>query len=308
MIAGFVQPTGGAVLLNGQDVTQIPPYRRDIGLVFQNYALFPHLTVAENVAFGLRNIGTHVSERDLRVREVLDMVQLATLSDRYPRQLSGGQQQRVALARVLAIRPSLLLLDEPFSNLDANLRITMRDELKDLIRRLQITTVFVTHDQEEALALADRIVVMQLGQAEQVGSPYDIYKTPVNRFVAEFIGLGNFLSGRVIATQADGIVARTNGGLTVVAGRAPATLSVEAPVTIAVRPEAITLSQSDDAGPNAFRGQIKSATYLGAVTRYRVTVGRDEILVELHSDGSRLRTPGEAVAVRWSPHDAIVLT
>jgi ABC-type Fe3+/spermidine/putrescine transport system ATPase subunit len=201
MVAGFVTPTAGDVLIEGRSVAHLPAYRRDTGMVFQHYALFPHLTVAENVGFGLRSLGAARSEREARVREMLTLVEMAPLAKRLPRELSGGQQQRVALARALALRPAVLLLDEPLSNLDAQLRVRMREEIRGLIRRLTMTTLFVTHDQEEALVLADRLVVMNQGAVEQVGSPDAVYEAPATRFVAEFIGLANLLDGSVVGVD-----------------------------------------------------------------------------------------------------------
>ena len=181
IVAGFIEPTAGSVLIDGKDMTREPPYRRDTGMVFQSYALFPHLTIAQNVSFGLENLGWPKVDRDTRVHEMLVLIELEHLAGRFPRQLSGGQQQRVALARALAMRPAVLLLDEPFSNLDAQLRVRMREELRDLIRRIEMTTLFVTHDQEEALMLSDRIGVMSRGRLEQVGSPGEIYEKPATR-------------------------------------------------------------------------------------------------------------------------------
>jgi putative spermidine/putrescine transport system ATP-binding protein len=195
MVAGFVEPTAGAVYISGQDVTALPPYRRDTGMVFQSYALFPHMTIGANIAFGLENIGVPKVERAERVKEMLTLVELTDLAHRYPRELSGGQQQRVALARALALRPAVLLLDEPFSNLDAQLRARLREELRSLIDRVDITTLFVTHDQEEALMLSDRIAVINRGRIEQIGTPEDIYERPESRFVAEFIGWCSILEG-----------------------------------------------------------------------------------------------------------------
>ncbi|TKC01146.1 MAG: ABC transporter ATP-binding protein, partial [Mesorhizobium sp.] len=178
MVAGFVKPTSGTVRINNQDMTHQPPYRRDTGMVFQSYALFPHMTVAENIAFGLENLKWNRVDRENRVREMLRLVELPHLAERLPTQLSGGQQQRIALARALAMRPAVLLLDEPFSNLDAQLRVRMRDELREVIRGVDVTTIFVTHDQEEALTISDRIVVMNTGRIEQIGTPGDIYENP----------------------------------------------------------------------------------------------------------------------------------
>src|SRR5215475_8913294 len=209
MIAGFVEPSGGAARIGGVDVTWLPPWRRNTGMVFQSYALFPHMTVAENVAFGLEMRKLAKSDITARAREALRLVRLEAYAERLPRQLSGGQQQRVALARVLAIRPDVLLLDEPLSNLDAKLREEVRVEIRELQRQLGLTTVMVTHDQEEALTVADRLVVMSEGSVRQVGSQRDLYERPADRFVAGFVGRSTFLDG---AIEAPGRF-RTDGGL-----------------------------------------------------------------------------------------------
>jgi len=203
MIAGFVVPTSGRIEIGDRDATQVPPNRRDVALVFQNYALFPHMTVSANVAFGLRMRGIGRDERNMRVAQALEMVKLRGFEDRFPKALSGGQQQRVALARALVINPQLLLLDEPFGALDKQLRDHMRDELSVLQRRLGIATVFVTHDQQEALALSDRVIVMNGGRIEQIGKPTDIYERPRSRFVAEFLGRSNLIEMQVRELRAD---------------------------------------------------------------------------------------------------------
>ncbi|MDN3713610.1 ABC transporter ATP-binding protein [Paracoccus cavernae] len=201
MLAGFIEPDGGQVTLGGRDITHAPPHRRNIGLVFQNYALFPHLSIFENVAFGLRRRKQPEAEIRKRVTDALELVELGHLGDRLPKQLSGGQQQRVAIARAIAIRPDILLLDEPLSNLDARLRLQVRDELRNLQKTLGITTIMVTHDQEEAMSVGDRLVLMRAGMIEQVGTAQELYYQPANRFVADFIGRTNFLSGAAIGNM-----------------------------------------------------------------------------------------------------------
>src|ERR1044071_4528321 len=193
MVAGFEEPTDGSIVIGGKDVTRLKPNQRNIGMVFQAYALFPNLTVAQNIAFGLRVAGVNKADQDKRVAEMLGIIKLPQLGDRYPFQLSGGQQQRVALARALAPSPKLLLLDEPLSALDAKVRVSLRDEIRSIQKRLGITTIFVTHDQEEALSISNRIVVMYGGRAEQVGTPFEIYNRPQTRFVASFVGTLNIL-------------------------------------------------------------------------------------------------------------------
>ncbi|HEY1941798.1 MAG TPA: ABC transporter ATP-binding protein [Roseiarcus sp.] len=214
MIAGLIEPSGGQVLIDGRDVTPLPAHKRKLGLVFQSYALFPHLSVFDNVAFGLRRQGVRGEALRQRVDEALALVRLAPLADRLPRQLSGGQQQRVALARSIAPRPSILLLDEPLSNLDAALRDEMQFEIKRLQRALKITSVFVTHDQAEALSMSDRVCVLDQGVVQQVGAPDEIYRKPANAFVAGFIGRSNRLRGRVDGRASDGTLVRLDGGAT----------------------------------------------------------------------------------------------
>lgn len=254
MIAGFIEPTNGRVLFDGADVTRFPAHRRNTGMVFQRYALFPHMTVAENVSFGLEMHKVPASERGRRIREALDMVRMSSLADRYPRQLSGGQQQRVAIARALAIEPGVFLLDEPLSNLDAKLRLEVREEIRALQRRLGLTTIFVTHDQEEALAMSDRMAIMHDGRIQQVGTPDDLYERPHNLFVADFLGKMNFFSGKVTRP----------GQFQTEAGPALAVSSDNSEATrVGVRPERITLSSESGSG-NAIGVTIESIAYLGS--------------------------------------------
>ncbi|HEY3077712.1 MAG TPA: ABC transporter ATP-binding protein, partial [Burkholderiales bacterium] len=265
LIAGFFPPSAGEIYLRGQPVAGLPPFKRDIGVVFQDYALFPHMTAGENVAFGLKMRNIDKSECDQRVREALDLVQLGGLAERRPLELSGGQRQRVALARALVIRPAVLLLDEPLSNLDLKLREEMRVEIAGLQRRLGITTVFVTHDQGEALVMSDRIAVMNAGRIEQIGSPADIYERPASRFVAEFIGRMNFFS--------------------------------EGSRLIAIRPERAKLSKEKPIDGFARPGKVKQVLYLGATREYHLTFdGGERGLVEAPNDGNAPRfSAGDAV-------------
>jgi len=264
LIAGFFPPTAGEILLGGRPVAGLPPFKRDIGVVFQDYALFPHMTAGENVAFGLRMRNLEATETSKRVREALELVQLGALAERRPLELSGGQRQRVALARALVIRPAVLLLDEPLSNLDLKLREEMRVEIAGLQRRLGITTVFVTHDQGEALVMSDRIAVMNAGRIEQVGTPAEIYERPASRFVAEFIGRMNFF---------------TDGGR-----------------LIAIRPQRASLSahKRDDF---ARHGRVSQVLYLGATREYHLALdGGERALVEAPNDGNAPRfVAGDAV-------------
>ena len=268
LIAGFFAPTRGEIYIAGKPVAGLPPFKRDIGVVFQDYALFPHMSAGENVAFGLRMRDIGKSECEQRVREALELVQLGALAARRPLELSGGQRQRVALARALVIRPALLLLDEPLSNLDLKLREEMRVEIAALQRRLRITTVFVTHDQGEALVMSDRIAVMNAGRIEQVGTPAEIYERPATRFVAEFIGRMNFF--------ADG-------------GR-----------TVAIRPERARLSTEAPADGFSRRGTVTQVLYLGGALEYRLELGHGErAVVEVPNDGALPRY-AEGTAVWFS--------
>jgi spermidine/putrescine ABC transporter ATP-binding subunit len=304
IVAGFERPDAGEVLVGARPITHLAPYRRDIGIVFQHYALFPHMTVADNVGYGLRVRGRPREEIGRRVGEALDLVRLRGLEGRYPRQLSGGQQQRVALARAIVIQPSVLLLDEPLSNLDAKLRQEMRSELRQLQRRLGIATIFVTHDQDEALAMADRIVVMNEGRVEQVGTAEEIYSRPRTRFVGSFIGSCNFLSGDLVP-GADGAILFCSDRLTaaVVAdgpGAAPGARG-----TLAVRPEAIHLLGPDEAVPgglNAAPGRVQEVTYLGAARHYRVALDTGhELSVVQQNTGRPAPRPGAPVVAAWAP-------
>jgi iron(III) transport system ATP-binding protein len=259
-IAGLDVQTTGRIEQAGRDISALPPARRDFGIVFQSYALFPNLTAARNVAYGLENARARRAQVAARVRELLAMVGLAEHGDKYPAQLSGGQQQRVALARALATSPGLLLLDEPLSALDAKVRVHLRTEVKLLQRRLGVTTIMVTHDQEEALTMADRIVVMNRGTVEQVGTPLEIYRDPASPFVADFIGVMNFVSGTVLgpssvrlgqielACDADGMPAGTA-------------------VTLAIRPEDIDVQEPGGAGPGGLPGRVEALTFLGSFFR-----------------------------------------
>jgi putative spermidine/putrescine transport system ATP-binding protein len=261
-IAGFVAPDAGQVLLDGRDITALPPEKRDFGMVFQGYALFPHLTVAENTAFPLRVRGLAKPVQAEKVRHALDLVQLAGLADRLPAQLSGGQQQRVALARALVFDPALLLLDEPLSALDKKLRAELQEELKALHRRVGRTFVNVTHDQEEALSLSDRIAILNKGRLVQQGSPAQLYEAPRTRFVADFLGKSNFLSGRAEAGAEGGFTIRAGGtALRVAAAARPA---AGTPVLLSLRPEKVALLPPGAAADNVVEGTVERWSYLGA--------------------------------------------
>jgi putative spermidine/putrescine transport system ATP-binding protein len=274
MIAGFEQPTAGSITINGQDVTYTPPNRRNVGMVFQSYALFPNMTVADNIGFGLKVRKRSKDDIRKRVGELLEIVNLPDKGGRYPYQLSGGQQQRVALARALAFEPQVLLLDEPLSALDAKIRVALRHEIRSIQRQLGITTVYVTHDQEEALSLSDRVVVMSEGRMEQVGTPFEIYNFPSTAFVASFVGTLNVLPGVVVDAS--------RGELTI-AGQ-PARIakdfegSVGREVSIALRPEMVSLGAGGD-GQNQLTGKVTDVSFLGSIVRIRVGLGEGSIVV-----------------------------
>ncbi len=308
LIAGFFPPSAGEVRLQGRSVTNLPPFRRDIGVVFQDYALFPHMSAAQNVAFGLRMRKVARAETDRRVAEALALVQLGGLGDRRPHELSGGQRQRVALARALVIRPAILLLDEPLSNLDLKLREEMRVEIAELQRRLKITTVFVTHDQGEALVMSDRVAVMNAGLIEQIGAPADIYERPASRFVAEFIGRMNFFSGR-IASEGGRLVVRTALG-PMPALPVPPGAAEGAAVNIAIRPERARVSL--DAAPgNCFAapGRVDRTLYLGSAREIRLNLeGGARATVEVPNAGGANAGPGPGDAVWFTaPFEACLV-
>jgi len=267
MVAGFETPTGGAIRIDGKDVVALRPNQRNIGMVFQAYALFPNMTVAQNVAFGMKVAGIAKTEIETRVSEMLRLIGLPELGGRYPFQLSGGQQQRVALARALAVRPKVLLLDEPLSALDAKIRVSLRTEIREIQRELGITTIFVTHDQEEALSMSDRIVVMSGGIAEQVGTPFEVYNRPATRFVAGFVGTLNQLQGTV-EDPASGAV--RVGGATVVLGQ-PLAQAKGAAIALALRPEALRLGR-ETGREVVMQGRIAEVEFLGSVIRIRADI------------------------------------
>ncbi len=273
MIAGFERPTSGTITIDGRDVTDLAPNKRRIGMVFQAYALFPNMNVAGNIAFGLKIAGLSKSETDARVQEMLGLIGLTHLADRYPYQMSGGQQQRVALARALAPKPQVLLLDEPLSALDAKVRVSLREEIREIQRTLGITAVFVTHDQEEAMSISDRIVVMNGGRADQIGTPSDIYNRPRTRFVASFVGSLNVLRARVDGADRHRV---TVGGTAAQLPRAVSTADAAGHLSLALRPEALSLTPSQTRDVT-FSGIVKSVNFMGSVIRIQMTVG-DEAL------------------------------
>src|SRR5262245_2968818 len=317
MIAGFESATAGEIMLDGRPLTRVPPYRRNLGMVFQHYALFPHMTVYDNVAFPLRTRGATRTETNQRVAEALDRVHLPGYGARFPAQLSGGQQQRVALARALAYRPPVLLMDEPLGALDKKLREQMQLEIKHIQRELQLTVIYVTHDQEEALTMSDRIVVMRHGRVVQLGPPEDLYERPIDRFVADFIGQSNFLEVTVRSVQ-DGIAtAVTDDGLHVSLAVGDARAEGTR-VTLALRPERVRLAPaggsirtpapSDPDGYRWWDGVIEEVVYIGATWKYQIRV-RGQALVaqrQAGADAPGLRA-GERVDVGWSMADLRVV-
>jgi len=300
MIAGFDVPTAGRILLGDRDVTEAPPEKRTCGMVFQHYALFPHLTVEQNVAFGLEMQGLGRPAIRRRVAEILDRVGLGGLGRRYPRQLSGGQQQRTALARALVINPGVLLLDEPLANLDAKLREEMRFYIRALQRELHITTLYVTHDQAEALVLADRVAVLMNGVLQQFGAPEEIYHRPQTAAVAAFIGVTNFLPGRVTARSGDRFVLETPAG--VIRARGTADLREGMDAMLSVRPEHIELGGPDPGvspdGINSVRGVVRERTFLGSLIDFRVDVGHG-VLLRVQGRAAASQRAGDQVTVSF---------
>ena len=304
MVAGFEEPSAGSIAIAGKDVTRLKPNQRNIGMVFQAYALFPNLTVAQNIAFGLKVAGMPRADTDARVAEMLNLIKLPQFGDRYPYQLSGGQQQRVALARAIAPKPKLLLLDEPLSALDAKVRVSLRDEIRSIQKELGITTVFVTHDQEEALSISDRIVVMYGGKAEQVGTPFEIYNRPATKFVANFVGTLNVLEGTV--TDASAGKVKVGAGEVLLKGKLNGSKAGDT-LSLALRPEAISLGKQ--AGRDAtLGGEISEVSFLGSVIRVRVGLGKDAVSLDtFNSPASPPPRVGEKAEISFSPDDVLVL-
>jgi putative spermidine/putrescine transport system ATP-binding protein len=302
IIAGLIPATDGEVWIDGERIDHLPPEKRGFGMVFQNYALFPHMTVFANVAFGLQLQRRPTAEITERVRQMLDLVQLPGFEGRYPGQLSGGQQQRIAIARALVLHPRLMLLDEPLSNLDAKLRIEMRAEIKRIHTSLGLTSIYVTHDQTEALSLSDWIVVMKDGILIQAGPPQEIHDQPVNIFVADFMGFRNFFPTKVVALGPDRDVEAAGGGMTI-RGKTRHSFASGAAVMAAIRPDDVVVG-GDAAGPNAFRAKVDIVEYLGR---------EDEAIVTLAAGGrlwvrtAARVTPGETVTVVLPPDRVIFL-
>ena len=300
IIAGLVDPDEGEVLLDGRPVQHLPAHRRETAMVFQSYALFPHMTVEQNIAFGLRMRGEGSDTIKVRVGEVLDLVELRGLEARYPRQLSGGQQQRVAVARAVVTRPKVLLFDEPLSNLDAKLRERLRVELRALQQRLSVTTVYVTHDQAEALALSDRVAIMFGGSIVEVGTPHEVYRKPRSRPTAEFLGIANLLKGRIRSLAGDECIVETSlGNLRV---KVTGLLHPGDEVTLSIRPENIQIGEGDGI---VVTGRVTQATYLGPIIDYQVdAVG---VALRVHKSGDAVNHPVGAKVTLTLPRDAAII-
>lgn len=302
MVAGHEPPDNGAILINGKEITNVPPYRRDIGMVFQQLALFPHLTVDQNIAFPLRMRKTNRRDVTRKVSHALELVRLQGLGSRFPRQLSGGQQQRVALARALVFDPSILLMDEPLSSLDKKLREDMQLEIKRLQRQLGITTLYVTHDQKEALIISDRVVVFNSGSIEQVGSPDELYERPRNEFVADFIGESNFLTARIATVNGTYCEVVTEDGLSLRA-LVPESVSPGEEITVAVRPESISLEPLHASEQfNQVSGLVEEVTYYGEGIRAIVNINRKASMV-LKQENTGVHMPltcGQKIQMSWS--------
>ncbi len=309
MIAGLIDPSEGDIAIKGQRINDVPIYKRNLGLVFQNYALFPHKTIAENVAFGLKYRDVSKADMDRKVRDVLELVQLPHVADRYPKQLSGGQQQRIALARAIVIEPDVLLLDEPLSALDANLREDMRVELKRIQHQIGITTVFVTHDQSEALAMSDRIVVMSNGLVEQVGTPEDVYNTPATEFVSRFLGISNILDATCVEANSEELALDVPhfGNIAVPKTKAP-NVAGKGAAKLVIRAEKLLLADKNTPAEDriSLDGVVEAVDYQGQAARYFVRVG-DQQLQAINMIDDRPFAEGAAVSVRFRPRDCAAL-
>ncbi len=309
MIAGFAAIDAGELIVEGRDMAAVPPERRGFGMVFQNYAIFPHLDVFENVAFPLRARGVKGEALRERVTWALDLVQLAPFARRYARQLSGGQQQRVAIARAVVFHPGIVLMDEPLGALDRNLRYAMQTEIKDIQRRLGMTVIYVTHDQEEAMNLSDRVAIMNRGRIEQIGAPRDVYEHPASAFAATFLGEANLLEGTLVPASAAQLGFRLAGGESLAAARSAAVAG--APARLFVRPEKLTLLPPDGAATFANRvaGRVARVSFLGNVVRYSVGLDQGGALTVDAANGAAGFCPavGAAVAVGWSAADSAIL-
>ncbi|MBN1344350.1 MAG: ABC transporter ATP-binding protein [Phycisphaerae bacterium] len=303
-VAGFWTPDAGSIRFGQKDITNVPPHRRNTGMVFQNYALWPHLTVRENVAFGLRVRKVARPERQRRVDEALERVQMGRFASRKPNELSGGQQQRVALARALVIEPQCLLLDEPLSNLDAKLRLEMRGEIRRICKQAGLTAIYVTHDQKEALSIADRIAVMNDGRVAQIGTPHDLYARPGSRFVADFLGETNFVQGQLITAEAGSAQVKTSFGM-LHSAAAPERRKPGDRVLVSIRPESVRIGKPSGDAVNVFEAAIGETVYLGEVAQRTVTIegGPTFKVIELNP---KIDRQGKATCI-VDPTDVVIL-
>jgi putative spermidine/putrescine transport system ATP-binding protein len=305
MVAGFEAPTAGSIVMDGRDITGIRPNQRNIGMVFQSYALFPNMTVADNIGFGLSVARVPKADIQQRVTEMLALIKLEQLGGRYPYQLSGGQQQRVALARALAIRPQLLLLDEPLSALDAKIRVSLRNEIRAIQRQLGITTIYVTHDQEEALSLSDRVVVMNQGVIDQVGVPFEIYNFPKTAFVASFVGTLNVLDATVLDPQTGALEL---AGQTIYTAPPLTGRAAGATVKLALRPELFSPEPTAVAGENCLNGIVENVVFLGAVVRIHVRVGSTLVLMdEFNNPNLSVPATGSTIQLCFQRENCLLL-
>jgi iron(III) transport system ATP-binding protein len=303
LIAGFYEPDGGELFFGDKPMTNVPPHRRNTGMVFQNYALWPHMTVAENVAYGLDVRAVPSSEKKQRVAEALEIVQMNAYAERLPNQLSGGQQQRVALARALVIRPDALLLDEPLSNLDAKLRLEMRDEIRRIHAQTKITTIYVTHDQKEALSMANRIAVMRDGRIAQVGEPRGLYRQPASRFVADFMGDTNWLCAEVTRNDTGGVVFKTDLG-SFIAMNGNGGFSAGQQVLLGFRPESVEFTGSD---VNSIQTTVEDVSYLGEIEQYGLKTASGTTIKALERNPVSMRRTGASLVVHVRPENLLIL-
>jgi len=304
MVAGFEVPTGGRIVVNDEDITNTPPNQRDVGMVFQSYALFPNMTVSSNIGFGLKVANRSNDEIKNRVKEMLELINMPEYGDRYPSQLSGGQQQRVALARALALRPEVLLLDEPLSALDAKIRVSLRSEIRSIQQKLGITAIYVTHDQEEALSISDRVVVMYKGHMEQVGTPFEIYNFPQTEFVASFVGTLNAVEAEVVDSNAS--VIRIDG-IQLQAAKGLENKQNGSKVIIAIRPERFSFA-TEQKKANVFDAVIENITFLGSIVRIQVAAGSNMFYMDTFNNPFlELPKIGDKVQITCSREAVLVL-
>ena len=308
MIAGFETPSSGTIKVNGVDITRQPPNRRNVGMVFQSYALFPNMTVAGNIGFGLKVAGQAEPAIKARVEEMLKIIHMTEFGGRYPYQMSGGQQQRVALARALAIKPQVLLLDEPLSALDAKIRVSLRNEIRSIQRQLGITTIYVTHDQEEAMSLSDRIVVMSNGRIEQIGTPFEVYNFPTTRFVASFVGTLNMLSAQVTDAASGRL---SIDGQPIVAAKPIDTAKANQPISVALRPEIISMNGAASSIPNSTNqmvGTVEDVMFLGPTVRIRLRF-KEQALQFDEVNNPHLNPPerGRQLTISFPPEACLIL-